>query len=259
MRHLAEIADAFLQIHLSKKLDPSVELDMGVLSIDDAYEIQRQVIAAREARGERVVGHKVGCTSKAIRQQFGLSEPICGRLIAPHIHYGNTVLNWNDYIDLAVEPEFVFRIGRDLTSEIRDEEELLDAIEWVAPGIEVHNYRFWFGTPTSQELVASNGIFAELVVGEPKISPVELDFDLEGVGIFRNGELAASGIGAEIMGGPLKSLWWLANHLLNRGEHLQAGQLVIPGSAVQLVSVEPDDRIAARFARIGSVEAEFPA
>lgn len=259
MCHLTDIAEAFLQIHLSKKLDASVEFDLGMLSIEDAYAVQRQVIAAREARGEQVVGHKVGCTSKAIRQQFGLREPICGRLMAPHVHYGNTVLDWNNYLDLAVEPEFVFEIGRDVRSEIRDQRELIDAIEWVAPGIEVHNYRFWFGKPTSQELIASNGIFAGLVVGAPRISPREVDLDLEGVGIFRNGKLEASGIGAEIMGGPLKSLLWLANHLLSQGEHLQAGQLVIPGSAVKLVSVGPSDRIAARFTCLGSAEVEFPA
>jgi len=254
MRHLIEIAEAFLQIHLSKTLDSSVEFDMGALSIDDAYEVQRQVIAARVAKGETVVGHKVGCTSKAIRKQFGLSEPICGRLMAPHVHYGNTVLNWNDYVDLAVEPEFVFGIGKDVATEVEDETELLDAIEWVAPGVEIHNYKFWFGKPTSQELIASNGIFAGLVIGEQMLPT---DLDLEGVWISRNGQLEASGIGAEIMGGPLNSLRWLANHLIRHGEHLQAGQLVIPGSAVELVSVEPGDRITASFTRIGTVETEF--
>lgn len=259
MSRLADIAEVFMQIHSSKMRDSAACFDMATLSVDEAYEVQRCVIAARVAKGEDIAGYKVGCTSKAIRQQFGLSEPICGRLMTPHIHYGNTVLDWNDYIDLAVEPEFVFGMGRDVRSDIRDQEELLDAIEWVAPGIEIHNYRFWFGKPTSQELIASNGIFAGLVVGEHRISPTELDFDLEGVGIFRNDELAASGIGAEIMGGPLKSLRWLANHLLSRAEYLQAGQLVIPGSPVQLISVEPDDRIAARFTRLGSAEAEFSA
>ena len=94
-------------------------------------------------------------------------------------------------------------------------------------------------------------------MGEQRIPPTELDFGLEGVGLFRNGQLQASGIGAEIMGGPLKSLRWLANHLIRQGEHLQAGQLVIPGSAVELVLVERGDRIAARFTRVGSVSAMF--
>jgi 2-keto-4-pentenoate hydratase len=71
--------------------------------------------------------------------------------------------------------------------------------------------------------------------------------------------LEASGIGAEILGGPLKSLQWLANHLVRHGEHIRAGQLVIPGSAVELVSVEPGDRITAGFTRVGSAEAEFSA
>jgi 2-keto-4-pentenoate hydratase len=258
MIHLAEVAEAFLQIYLSKSIGSSFELNISDLSTEDAYEVQRQVIAARVSRGEQVVGYKVGCTSKAIRQQFGLEEPICGRLMAPHIHHGETAINWNNYVDLAVEPEFVLGMGHDVRQEMDDERELIDAIEWVAPGIELHNYKFWFGKPTSQELIAANGIFAGLVVGERRTLPADFGFNLEGVGLFRNGALAASGIGAEIMGGPLKSLRWLANHLLRRGEFLQAGHLVIPGSAVGLVSVEPGDQIAARFTRLGSVSAVFP-
>lgn len=257
MSRLAEIAKVFLQIHLSKSLDSSLAFDIDSLSLDDAYEIQRRVIDARIAAGESAVGYKVGCTSKAIRRQFGLSEPIRGRLMAPCVHYGDAVLNWSDYVQCAVEPEFVLRIGKDVVAEVEDETELLDAIEWVAAGIEVHNYKFWFGEPTSQELIAGNGIHADLVIGDQRISPCDLDFDLEGVGIFRNGELAASGIAAEIMGGPLKSLRWLANHLLRHGERLEAGQLVIPGSAVELIAVEPGDRITASFTRIGSVSAVF--
>jgi 2-keto-4-pentenoate hydratase len=139
MNPLGDIAEAFLQIWLSKTLDFPARFDIGSLSIDDAYEVQRRVIAARQSQGETVVGYRVGCTSKAIREQFGLSEPICGRLMAPHVYHGDTTLDWSDYVNLAVEPEFVLQIGRDVRSEVEDEKELVDAIEWVAPGIEVHN------------------------------------------------------------------------------------------------------------------------
>jgi 2-keto-4-pentenoate hydratase len=257
MSHLDNIAETFLQIHFTKSAEPQPSFDMASLSVGDAYEVQRRVIAARVAGGEKVVGYKVGCTSRAIRRQFGLTEPICGRVIAPHVFHGNTVLNWHDYVCCAVEPEFVFVIGKDLPNGIEDERALVEAIDSVSPGIEVHNYKFWFGKPTLQELVASNGIHAGLVIGTETVLPSGLDLDMEGVGIFKNGELAVSGIGAEILGGPLKSLRWLANHLIRRGEHLQAGQIVIPGSAVELVAVEPGDRVAARFTHIGCVEAEF--
>ena len=257
MSPVADFAEAFLQIHLTKSLDCSSRFDIGILSLDDAYEVQRRVLAARVARGEQVVGYKVGCTSRAIRGQFGISEPICGRLLAPHVYYGDTELDWHDYVHCAVEPEFVMRLGQDIAAEVAPEQDLRAALEWVAPGIEVHHYKFWFGKPTPQELIASNGIHAGLVVGPRRVPLRELDLDIEGIGIFRNGELAASGIGAEIVGGPLHSLRWLAHHLLRRGEHLKAGQLVISGSPVALVPVDPNDRVTASFTRLGSVSATF--
>jgi len=70
-------------------------------------------------------------------------------------------------------------------------------------------------------------------------------------------ERAASGLDIEIMGGPMKSLRWLVNHLVRRGESLRAGQLVIPGSPVRLVPVEPDDLVSARFTHLGRVDAQF--
>ena len=254
---LDEIVDTFLNIWKTKTRPSGCAFDIGALSLDDAYAVQQRVIEHRVAQGECVEGYKVGCTSMAIRKQFGLSEPIYGRLMAPHIHDGDTVLDWNDYVQCAVEPEFVLKIGQDVTDDVADERELLDAIEWLAPGIEVHNYKFWFGGPTSQELIASNGIHAALVVAEQRVSPTSLDFEMEGVGLFRKDELMASGIGAEIMGGPLKSLRWLVNRLARRGEHLRAGQLVIPGSPVELVSVQSNDRITAAFTHLGKVSAFF--
>ena len=227
------------------------------LSLDDAYAVQQMVIDARITNGEAIVGYKVGCTSKAIRQQFGLSEPICGCLMAPYVHHGDSVLTHSEFYNCAVEPEFVLGIGRDLTDEVGESDSLIDAIDFVSPGIEVHNYRFWFGQPTSQELIASNGIHACLVVGSQKTQPANFDWNMETVGVYVNDELAASGSGAEIMGGPLNSLRWLVNHLVRRGENLKSGQLVIPGSPVELVAVETGDRVSAKFAHAGQVQATF--
>ena len=75
MSHLDEIAETFLEIQLTKSVDTQRSFDMASMSIEDAYEVQRRVIASRVARGEGVVGYKVGCTSRAIRRQFGLKEP----------------------------------------------------------------------------------------------------------------------------------------------------------------------------------------
>ena len=252
-----EFADAFLEIFESRQLSQRPELPLSTLSLDEAYAIQQLVIGRRLANGEEVVVYKVGCTSRAIRKQFGLNEPICGRLMQPHIFHGDTTLDWKNFHRPAVEPEFVLRMARDVSDLVGPEDSLLDFIDFVSPGIEVHHYDWWFGEPTVQELIGSNGIHACVVMGDEKVSPHQFDWDLEGVGIFTNGELSDSGIGAEIMGGPMCSLRWLANHLLQRGELLQAGQIVIPGSAVSLVPVALGDVMTARFTHLGVATAKF--
>jgi len=254
---LKQLADALLGVFENTRGPDDRSLDIERLSVSEAYETQKMFIEARLAKGEEVVGYKVGCTSRAIREQFGLSEPICGRLMAPHVYHGDVTLSWDQFCRCAVEPELVLVMGRDLTDEVADDEDLIGAIDCVSPGIEVHNYTFWFGHPTLQELIASNGIHACLVVGGQKTRPGGFDWDMEGVGLFVNGELATSGIGAEIMGGPLTSLRWLVNHLVRGGDGLRAGQLVIPGSAVKLRTVEQNDRVASRFTNVGRVEAVF--
>ena len=252
-----EFADAFLEIFQSQQLSRPPKLSLSNLSLDEAYGVQKLVIDRRLANGEEIAGYKVGCTSRAIRNQFGLEEPICGRLMQPHIFHGDTTLDWKSFHHPAVEPEFVLRMARDVSDLVGPEDSLLDFIDFVSPGIEVHHYDWWFGEPTVQELIGSNGIHACVVIGDEKVSPHQFDWDLEGVGIFTNGELSDSGIGAEIMGGPMCSLRWLANHLLQRGQLLQAGQIVIPGSAVSLVPAAPGDVMTAKFTHLGTATAEF--
>ncbi|MEL6107517.1 MAG: hypothetical protein AAFU85_15870 [Planctomycetota bacterium] len=259
MSDLNEYADAFLRLFRTLGLDPHPGLSLSDLSLEEAYEVQRRVIQSRVDAGEAVAGYKVGCTSRAIRRQFGLSEPICGNVMFPHVIESSAVLNWNDYHCPAVEPEFVIQIGRDLADEVGPQESLVDAVEFISPGIEVHHFDWWFGEPTMQELVCSNGIHASVVIGASKVAPDSFDWELEGVGIFKNGKLADSGIGAEIMGGPMHALRWLVNHLVRRGETLKAGQIVIPGSAVSLIRVEENDVLTARFTHLGSARAEFKA
>jgi 2-keto-4-pentenoate hydratase len=228
------------------------------LSLEDSYRIQDALIKLRLGSGERVAGYKVGCTSKAIRDQFGLSEPIFGRLLEPYIYYGETVLRCADFTNCALEPEFVFHIGKDLRDDQLDDQSLLQAIDYVSAGTELHHYKFWFGEPTSQELIATNGIHAGLVIGTDRVKASELDLISTKVSLVVDDQLMASGTGQEIMdGGPLLSLRWLLRHLFRRGEYLPAGSIVIPGSPVKLIPVKAGNVAIASLTEIGSVRTRF--
>ena len=223
------------------------------LSLEEAYAVQGRFVAARVAAGECVVGWKIGCTSPNIQQQFALTQPIAARLTAPFVHSDGVALPAERYVDCGVEAEMVLRIGSDLSPEM-DGIELRGAIASVHPGIEVHNYRFWYGDPTSQELISSNGIHAGVVIGTEH-SPTSFDFDAERMQLIVNDEVRSAGIASDIMGGPLVSLRWLVQHAAEQGESVRAGELVIPGSAVHLVRVSRGDRVEACFSRLGSCRA----
>ena len=239
------------------RLDPTGVTDIRSLSLDQAYDIQEKFLAMRLAQGERAVGYKVGCTSPAIRMQFGLSEPICGRLMFPRVYSDGVKLNSDDYVDCALEPELVLHIGSDLDGDNLETAQLQKAIAAISPGIEVHNFRFWYGKPSSQELIASNGIHAALVVGRKYELPPKVDLTEERTTLFVNGFEQATGVGVEIMGGPFESLRWLLAHLRRKDRTLRAGEIVIPGSAAKLVSVRKGDSAEARFTHFGSCRASF--
>ena len=254
---ITALAETFCDAFYSGRYRGNLDFPISSLMLDEAYQIQDEVIRLRLAKGERVVGYKVGCTSDAIRRQFGLKEPINGRLMEPHIDTGHRTLNWDDYVNCAIEPEFVFKIGRDLAGEYPNRDELIDAIEFVSAGIEVHNFKFWFTPPSSQELIASNGIHAGLIIGSEKVMANQLDFQTEAFSVFKDDVLVAQGTASDIMGDPIHSLRWLVSHLSRRGECLKAGQIVIPGSPVKLVEIHRDTKLRIEISRVGSVVADF--
>ena len=249
----SKFRDAFYQRKWTGKLEPPV----SDLSIAEAYEVQDLVAQMRIDKGEEVVGFKVGCTSEAIRRQFGLTSPIVGRLFRPHIYEEGVELNWQDYVNCAIEPEMVLKIGTDLCGVDIPDNRLLDAIEYVSPGIELHNFRFWFTPPTSQELICSGGIHAGLVVGKTRVVPRDLSFTSEIFSVHKDGRLTTKAPASEIMGGPLHSLRWLAGMLTKQGKRLKAGSLVIPGSPVELVSIDRDTELTVEIQRVGSLSTTF--
>ena len=250
-----EIIGIFRDHHLTR----TGAIDIRALSLEEAYAVQEKYLATRIAGGERFIGYKVGCTSPAIRGQLGLSQPICGRLLAPHLHQDGATLSIEDYVDCALEAELVFHLGIDLDGNNLETAHFRSAITAVSPGIEIHNCRFWYGAPTSQELIASNGIHAGLVIGAAQPLPPEVDLTRERTSLTVNQVEMDSGVGADLMDGrgPIESLRWLLNLLRKRNLGLCAGDLVIPGSATKLIPVTAGDVAEARFTHFGLCRAAF--
>jgi len=256
MKSLEVIAAGFYHAFYKKKW-LGAEPSLSNLSMDDAYAAQDSVTKKRIEAGERVVGFKVGCTSRAIRKQFGLSEPISGKLFQPYIYDDNAKFDYDNFANCAIEPEMVLKIGKDLEGVDLSDEELIDSIEYVSPGIELHNYIFWNEPPTVQELICSGGIHAGLIVGDQKVDPRTLGFKDEMFSVYKDDTLITSAPSSEIMGGPIISLRWLVTFLTNKGEMLKKGSLVIPGSPVELVNIDQDTELKIAIDGVGSLTTRF--
>ena len=173
------------------------------LSIDEAYQVQHLVSDMRIAAGDKAVGYKVGCTSSAIQQQFGLNEPIRGYLYNSITSDKKDPYDCSHYINCAIEPEIVLNIGKDLEGKDLSDEVLLDAIASVDVGVELHEFTFWVKPTTIQELVCSGGIHTGLIIEKCNIDPRQLSFAQEVFHVYINDNLVTKAAATEIMGGPL--------------------------------------------------------
>lgn len=257
MRLLNQLASKFTQAFYegcwSGKLFPPV----SQLSIAEAYAVQDLVADMRVQKGEEIVGFKVGCTSQAIRAQFGLSEPIMGRLFSPHVHNEGIEINWKDYVNCAIEPEMVLTIGADLSGVDLPDDQLIDAIEYVSAGIELHNFIFWFTSPSSQELICSGGIHAGLIIGDTRVPAKRLSFQNEMFSVRKDGKLITEAPASEIMDGPIHSLRWLVDSLTKRNSCLKKGSLVIPGSPVELIPIDKDTVLSVEIEGVSTLVTHF--
>ena len=119
---LEDFVEEFLGFLRTKRWERKSRLPISNLTLDQAYEVQSRLVRRQVQQGKRIGGYKVGCTSRPIREQFGLTEPVTERLLHPNVYFGNKRLSWEDYAGCAVEAELVFGIGRDVTAPFLDRE-----------------------------------------------------------------------------------------------------------------------------------------
>jgi 2-keto-4-pentenoate hydratase len=214
-------------------------------TLADAYAIQHAVAALRRSRGERCRGYKAGCLSPVIQRQLGLHEPVRGYLWASEEHGNGCHLACGAYANLAVEGEIAVRMNRSVPNGFSEADEVMDAIECWFPVIELHNYVFRGGQPTSQELVAGNAMHAGFVALAAekssrctRASPgAAAELAAAGIAIYSEAGRCEKHKLAELPGGPLGSVRWLAAALAQAGEPLQANDLVLTGSPGSLIPV----------------------
>ena len=227
------------------------------LTVSDAYQIQLEVIGKKLKEGHEVIGKKVGLTSKAMQQMLGVDEPDYGHLLDDMKIADEATVKIAEFISPKVEAEIGFILEQDLVGPNVNYLDVLMATKYVVPTIEIIDSRISDWKIKLVDTVADNGSSARVVVGK-KLTPIEgLDLRTQGMVLYKNADLVATGSGTAALGHPAQAVAWLANKLHEFGITLKAGELILPGALSGAIPVADGDTISADFGPLGTVSVTF--
>jgi 2-oxopent-4-enoate/cis-2-oxohex-4-enoate hydratase len=227
------------------------------ITIEDAYHISRHLFERRLGEGEKLVGKKIGVTSKAVQSMLGVWQPDFGYLTDPMWIQGDEIPISKELIQPRAEGEIAFVLARDLVGPGVTNEDVLAATDHILACFEIVDSRIKDWKIKIQDTISDNASSGLFVVGKDKISPKGFDFFTCGMVVEKNGEILSTGAGAAALGSPLTCVSWLANTLGSFGVPLKAGEIILSGSLVPLEKVVPGDSMKVSIAGIGTAIARF--
>ncbi len=237
------------------------------MTIEDGYRISRAWVARQLAAGRRVIGHKIGLTSRAMQISSQIDEPDYGTLLDSMLFTctpGQVLeIPASRFIAPRVEVELAFVLKAPLRGPDVSVAQVLDATEYVTPAIEVIDARIeQFDRHTRVmrkvfDTISDNAANAGVVVGAGRADARAIDRPWVGAILRCNGVVEETGLAAGVQGDPAIGIAWLANKLAPWGESLLAGQIVLAGSFTRPVAAKVGDRFEADYGPLGALAFRF--
>jgi 2-oxo-3-hexenedioate decarboxylase len=248
------IADALIAAERERKaIAPFTDADPG-LDAETGYQAQRLVVQHRLDRGERLIGAKLGLTSRAKQEAMGVHEPLYGWLTSDMVHPHGEPLPLDELIHPRAEPEIAFLIGRELRAPATITS-VLEATDAVLAAVEVLDSRyedFRFRLP---DVIADNASGSRIVFGPRARVPDDVcDLRLLGCVLRAQGDVVATAAGGAVMGHPAAAVAWLVNRLSPQDWPLEPGALVLSGGLTAPVPMRPGSVVSAEFDGLGTVD-----
>lgn len=222
------------------------------MELADAYDVQRRWAEARIARGAKVMGRKIGLTSRAMQLASKMTEPDYGVILDDAFFEDGATIPAARFIKPRIETELAFIMGEDLSGPGVRVADVLRATEFVQPALEIIDYR----TETPRAIVdtiADNAAFGAIVLGGRPVRPFDVDLRWCGAILSQNGVIEDTGLGAAIMGHPAAGLAWLVNKLAPLGGGLKKGEVVLGGSFTRALDIRAGDVIHADYGPLGGI------
>jgi 2-keto-4-pentenoate hydratase len=222
----------------------------GLATIDEAYVVQSAWSALREGRGERIVGRKIGLTSRAMQEQAGFDRPDFGRLWASRYFEaegGRAEIPHDLFLQPRIEGEIAFRLGKSLSGPGATPADVLAATEALAASFEVVDSRFVRQDFKVIDTIADNASYGAFTLGVWDARMLDGDLRLVEMTMEQNGDAVVEGTGADSLGHPANAVAWLANTLAEYDVRLEPGDIVLSGSLGRAIHVRKGDTFTLRM------------
>ena len=245
-----------------KAIDP-ISIEHPDLDLADAYAVQQAWVDLQIADGAKLVGRKIGLTSRAMQLQMKIDEPDFGALLDYMVMQTGIELRHADFVDPKLEVEVAFMIGRRLSGESVTVEEVLAATEYIQPALELIDARSYRIHPvtgrarTIIDTIADNAADAGVILGGQKAAPNDVDMRWIGAIFSCNGVVEETGLAAGVLGHPARGIAWVARRLAPYRMAIEPGQIILAGSFTRASPTRPGDEFVADYGPLGTVTCSF--
>lgn len=248
--------DSLLESHRTKVQGERPSAMFPDIQIEDSYAISSMLADRRVAEGAKIIGHKIGLTSKAMQAASKIDEPDYGYIFDDLLIENGAKVPYENFCVPRVEPELTFVLKEPLKGPNVGLIDVMRATEYVVPSIEIIDARVTEPRKI-YDTVADNGAAAGLVLGGRPVRPDEVDLRWVGAIFHRNSEIEETGIAAGVLGHPAMAVAWLANKLAPFGTVLEPGHMMLSGSFTRPVWAAKGDTLMADFGPLGTVSVQF--
>lgn len=250
------IADELASVRTTRQLAPLITERYAGMTVEDAYAVQGVWADRMAAAGGRLVGHKIGLTSKVMQAATGISEPDYGVIFEDAVLESGCLVDFDRFANVRIEVELAFVLREDLDPDATLFD-VLDATAYVVPALEILDSRIVLEGRTIVDTISDNAALGAVVLGGRPVRVSDVDLRWVSALLYRNQVIEESGVAAAVLGNPATGVAWLAGKLGQHGTALRAGELVLAGSFTRPMWVERGDTVHADFGPLGAVTCRF--
>ena len=254
---IEQIADELLAAGRTGSVVPRITVRYPDMTVEDAYAVQALWASRRVAEGHRVVGRKIGLTSKPMQAATGITEPDYGVIFDDNVLESGAVIAFDEFSNVRVEVELAFLLGKPLKGPGCTIFDVLSATDYVVPALEVLNSHIELTGRTIVDTISDNAALGAMVTGGRPVRADQADLRWASALLYKNESIEDSGVAAAVLGHPAAGVAWLANKLAPHGGQLTAGEIILAGSFTRPMWIAKGDVVHADYGTLGAVTCRF--